>query len=125
MDIDQFAESPLEPTTDALFSDCDVSFDYFKSYRRTGPINPEVALYLAVLETGIEDYCKSLDNKTPAGQRLFKEVEEWFFSGDEDWYFSFENVCAALSIDPGYVRRGLRRYYHTHSPSSRGEKDAA
>jgi hypothetical protein len=115
MDMDHFEESPLRLSSDVLASDSHISYDYFKGYRRSSPINPEVALFLAVLENGIEDYCKSLGDKSRGGQNLFKEVEEWFFGGDEEWYCSFENVCAVLSIDPGYVRRGLRRYTQTHS----------
>jgi hypothetical protein len=131
MDIDQLEGSPARLSTDILSSDSNIRYDYFKGYRRSSPINPEVALYLAVLENGIEDYCKSLGDKSRAGQALFKEVEEWFFGGDEAWYCSFENVCAALSIDPGYVRRGLRHYLQTHSGAasksaeSQHQQDAA
>jgi hypothetical protein len=110
MDIDIIGEFPPRLSADDITSDSDIGYDYYKGYRRSHPINPEMALYLAVLENGIEYYCRYLDDKSRRGQRLFREAEEWFFASDEDWYFSFENVCAVLSINPGYVRRGLRRY---------------
>lgn len=119
MDIDIVGEFPPRLSADDITADSDIGYDYYKGYRRSHPINPEVALHLAVLENGIEYYCRYLDDKSRRGQRLFREAEEWFFASEGDWYFSFENVCAVLSINPGYVRRGLRRYVRDHAtPSS-------
>lgn len=42
-------------------------------------------------------------------QRLAKETKEWFFTDDAEWPFSFVNLCAALGLDPAYIRRGLLR----------------
>jgi hypothetical protein len=133
MDIDVVGEFPSRLTPEDITFDTDIGYDYYKGYRRSHPINPEVSLYLAVLENGIEYYCRYLGDKTRRGQRLFKEAEEWFFTSDDDWYFSFENVCAVLSINPGYVRRGLRRHARNTNPSlgaattgkQRVERDAA
>jgi hypothetical protein len=125
MDTDIVGEFPSRLSTEEIISDSDIGYDYYKGYRRSHPINPETALYLAVLENGLEYYCRYLDDKSRRGQRLFREAEEWFFASDDDWYFSFENVCAVLSINPGYVRRGLRRYARNHAnpgPDSRSKK---
>jgi hypothetical protein len=110
MDIAPFEESYLQLTTGGSFVDTDIPYDYFECYRRTSQFHAEVALYLALLETGIDDYCRYLGDRTRRGQRLFKEAEAWFFTGGDDWYCSFENVCAVLSLEPDYVRRGLRHY---------------
>jgi hypothetical protein len=117
MDNESLEESLLRPTPDDLSFDINASYDYLKCYRRSRPNNPEVALCFALLNSGIDDYCRYLGDGSRRGRRLFKEAEEWFFSGDDDWYCSFSNLCAILSIEPGYVRRGLRRYYETHSSS--------
>jgi hypothetical protein len=111
-----------EPTTkltgETLFSDClSAHYEFFKANRRTAPINPEISLLLAILEDGIQSYCKYLSDKTRRGQRLFKEAEEWCFNPNDDWFCSFENVCAVLFIDPDYLRGGLRRYKQRHDDS--------
>jgi hypothetical protein len=116
---EQVEETTSKLTDETLFSDClNTHYEYFKANRRTGPINPEISLLLAILENGIQCYCKFLSDKTRRGQRLFKEAEEWFFNPNDDWFCSFENVCAVLLIDPGYVRRGLRHYQRTHDSSA-------
>ena len=118
--ISERVEEPTSKVTDeTLFSDClSAHYEFFKANRRTAPINPEISLFLAILENGIQSYCKYLFDKTRRGQRLFKEAEEWFFDPNDDWLCSFENVCAVLFIDPGYVRRGLRRYQQSHDDSA-------
>jgi hypothetical protein len=116
----EYVEEPIsKPAEETIFSDClSAHYEFFKANRRTGPINPEISLLLAILESGIQSYCKFVSDKTRRGQRLFKEAEEWFVNSNDDWFCSFENVCSVLAIDPGYVRRGLRRYKQTHGDSS-------
>jgi hypothetical protein len=35
------------------------------------------------------------------------DAEEWIYSDDRSWPFSFENVCDLLQINPAYLRHGL------------------
>ncbi len=42
-----------------------------------------------------------------AGDR--SDAVAWLGSTDRDWPFSFENICDALDMDPGHVRRELAR----------------
>jgi hypothetical protein len=39
--------------------------------------------------------------------RNAKEAEQWIFTNDRQWPFSFVNICAVLGLDTGYVRLGL------------------
>lgn len=71
---------------------------------------PEQKLALAVLEDAIACYQKHLLYPRAKGRTLFREAEEWITSLDEDWIFSFENVCALLGLDSAYLRTGLRRW---------------
>lgn len=41
-------------------------------------------------------------------KRLGKEAEDWLLSDDTSYLFAFVNICDALGIDPGYLRKGLK-----------------
>ncbi len=63
------------------------------------------ALMLAVLEDAI--HCAGLTppERRPELLRLRLRARRWVRSGDQDWLFSFEGICDALSIDAGRLRR--------------------
>jgi hypothetical protein len=72
--------------------------------RRDSLICGEKALMLAVLEDAIRCFLEP-----PRGAvRVQREAEHWIFSGDEIWPFSFVNICDALGIAAGPMRRKLR-----------------
>jgi hypothetical protein len=71
-------------------------------------LQPEKRLMLAVLEDAVGTFQKHAGTPNRRGQRLFAEAEDWFTSDQTDWPFAFVNVCEALSIEPEYLRRGLR-----------------
>jgi|GEM_PF-808937 len=71
---------------------------------------PEQRLMLAVLEDAVHRFRKNADAKTLEGKAIFAEEEEWFFGPGVDGPFSFESICDTLGLDPGYMRRGLRRW---------------
>ncbi len=65
---------------------------------------------LAVLHDAVvcfQDHVKARDKRK---RRLFLEAEEWILDQDRRYFFSFENVCGSLSLDPSYLRRGLMRW---------------
>jgi hypothetical protein len=72
--------------------------------------SPEMKLMYAVLEDAV-DRCRKRWTTKKNDQRLAREAEAWVFSDSLDWPFSFLNICAALGIDPDYLRRGLRRWH--------------
>jgi hypothetical protein len=61
------------------------------------------ALMLAVLEDAMLCY----QNVSHSRERAMAET--WLFDQDADGPFAFENVCHVLGVNPGYLRRGLRR----------------
>ncbi|MCW5893200.1 MAG: hypothetical protein KIT14_22015 [bacterium] len=72
--------------------------------RRDSLISGERALMLAVLEDAIRCYLEP-----PRGAiRIQREAEHWLWSADETWPFSFVNICDALGIAAGPLRRKLR-----------------
>ncbi|MGE0822108.1 MAG: hypothetical protein AB7G75_07985 [Candidatus Binatia bacterium] len=70
---------------------------------------PELALARAVLEDAIRCYQRQFVSSRRRTRRLAREAEEWIFSNDSSWPFSFVNICDALTINPAYIRRSLRR----------------
>jgi hypothetical protein len=73
-----------------------------------------LALMQAVLEDAI--LCLRHQDKAsrPRARRLAREAAEWLCSDDEAWPFSYRNVCAALGIEPDYLRRRLLVWRRQH-----------
>ncbi|HEV8343440.1 MAG TPA: hypothetical protein VGR30_13795 [Candidatus Binatia bacterium] len=67
----------------------------------------EEELMLAVLEDAIECFQLYVLSKDKRGKELFREAEEWILEKENTWFFSFENICEILRLDPNYIRRGL------------------
>jgi len=67
----------------------------------------EEELMLAVLEDAIECFQLYILAKDKKGKELFRDAEEWILEKDRDWFFSFENICDVLGLNPNFLRRGL------------------
>jgi hypothetical protein len=74
----------------------------------------EVALMYAVLEDAVRCFAQQFVEHRVRTQRLAEEAEEWFLADDEHWPFSFVNICAALGLNPQYLRRGLEQWRQQH-----------
>ncbi len=70
----------------------------------------EIALMQAVLADALCCFQKHAFSQRRAGQRLYREAKEWIFSDEQRWPFSFVNVCAALNLNPDYIRLLLERW---------------
>ncbi len=70
----------------------------------------EVALMYAVLEDAVRCFQEQFVSGGQHAKRLGREAAAWFFSEDQQWPFSFLNICAVLGLDPEYIRQGLRRW---------------
>ena len=70
----------------------------------------EVALMRAVLEDAIKCFQRLAVSDKRRAQRLAREAEEWFIAKEDDYVFSFVNICAMLGLDPEYIRLGLKRW---------------
>jgi hypothetical protein len=82
--------------------------EQFFDYRvKLAAVCPETALMYAVLEDAFLCFHK----KSEADQRFMKraqEAENWFFSDDSRWLFSFVSICDALGLEPQAIRKKLR-----------------
>jgi hypothetical protein len=90
----------IEPTDSGFIE------SVFKKNVREG----ELKLMLAVLENAIEDFQKYVLATDKRGKELFQEAEEWIMEANSASFFSFENICEHLQLNPDYVRRGFVRW---------------
>ena len=80
----------------------------------------EVALMRAVLEEALDCFQKQFVKSGRRAQRLAREAEEWIYSDEVRWPFSFVNICAVLGLDPDYVRLKLKRWREQTIVEERG-----
>jgi predicted DNA-binding antitoxin AbrB/MazE fold protein len=90
----------IEPT------DSGVIEDLSKVVIRDG----EKRLMLAILESATEDFQKYILSNNKRRKELFQQAEEWILDTDDHSFFSFENVCEHLQLNPGYMRQGFMRW---------------
>ncbi len=74
------------------------------------PLQGEKRLLLAMLEDAVHCFQTYLLAKKPHERRLFQESEEWIDSTDGLWFFSFENICDVLGVNPGRMRDALKEW---------------
>jgi hypothetical protein len=83
-----------------------VPAQYFERFR-SKTLAPEKRLMLAVLEDAVNCYQDNVSARSEKRKKLFEESQAWILAEHHDWFFSFENVCESLGIDPAYLRHGL------------------
>ena len=77
-------------------------------------IEPRQRLMLAVLMTAIDDCQRSaaLAGASASSDRAAIEAHAYVASTDRTWPFSFENLCDAVGLEPGVLRKGLQNTLH-------------
>ena len=83
------------------------ALEYHDDASRKLATAPEKMLMWAVLEDAIMCVQQHDLPQSRPGKRLFHEAREWIMEKDSDWFFSFESLCAALDLNPNYIRQGL------------------
>jgi hypothetical protein len=83
---------------------------FYAAFRGGSAVRGERRLMLAVLQDALDCYQKYAFSKEGHGRQLFNDADEWISCEDRNWYFSFENICETLEINPEYLRRGMRRW---------------
>jgi hypothetical protein len=104
------ADAPVRPlnTAASLFEpDALLPTQYLDTIRRIVPIEPEKRLMWAVLEDAIDSYQSYFTARKPKAPDAVNEAEEWIFTRDHRWFFSFDNICDMLGFDAEYLRAGL------------------
>ena len=65
---------------------------------------------LAVLQDALDCFQKYAFAKDLHGRQIFGDADSWIACEDRDWYFSFENICETLDINPDYLRKGVQNW---------------
>jgi|GEM_PF-5897990 hypothetical protein len=83
---------------------------YFARLRRKNALDGERLLMLSVLDDAIACFIAQPRPGDAKAQRLAAEAKAWIDLRDSAWLFSFDNICAALDLDPDYLRARLRHW---------------
>jgi hypothetical protein len=90
------AENNFTITTDYTSDDTSLVQQYLDTFRRSEHLEPEKSLLAALLEDAVQEYRKYSRAHDANGKKRFREAEEWIMRGDNNWIFSFDNVCDLL-----------------------------
>jgi|SRR6188768_1480318 hypothetical protein len=71
---------------------------------------PEEKLLCALLNDAVYCFQHHFGARSRAGMKLFFAAEQWLMQSDDDWPFSFENVCQHLDIEPSLLRGALKHW---------------
>jgi hypothetical protein len=113
----------FEDRVSSLFQpDTLLSEEYFGNYRRRVPLEPEKELMLAVLEDGVRSFQENLFAETGKRRALLDEAREWLFNDGFEHVFSFSSICSTLGLNPGYIRRGLKRWEEQTREATKKQK---
>jgi hypothetical protein len=108
---------PASANRDAWYersSDVSVPPEEFFDTRVTlATVCPEAALMYAVLEDAFLCFQKQFEMERRRIQRA-RQAEDWFFSDDFQWLFSFVSVCDVLGLQPQFIRMKLRHWSQCH-----------
>ncbi len=87
---------------------------YLEAVCRKADLDAEQVLMLAVLEDAVSCFQKYSSARDKIKTKLFRKAEEWILQQEKsNWLFSFDNICEALDLNPGYIREGLLHWrYH-------------
>jgi len=81
---------------------------------------PERRLMIAVLEDAINCVTRYRLATDGRARRLFNEEQQWLFSEETAWPYSFACICDVLDLDPDAVRQSL---YLNLSATTRTARD--
>lgn len=106
MQNDSYREiSQLGATADILPA------QYFARRMRSGLLEGEQRLMLAVLADAVRAYVDSKPCKTPQQRLTFAGLRYWFFATGKiapQGLFAFESICEAFKVDPRIIRERLK-----------------
>jgi hypothetical protein len=109
-----------EESVGGLFQpDMVLASQFFGALRQGGFIEGEKRLMAAVLADAVDCYIKHAFNTERRAQHMFLEAEAWISAdGPMPWFFSFNNICDMLGLEPEYIRRGLLEWRRNRRPPS-------
>ncbi len=83
---------------------------YYETLHNKASLLPEKRLMLAILDDALGCFKNSMFAQGRRQATLFRDADSWILRENNDWLFSFENVCETLGIEPAYLRQKLLRW---------------
>src|SRR6185503_17043075 len=96
---------------------------FYAAFRGGSAVRGEKRLMLAVLQDALDCFQKYAFSRDNHGRQMFMDAEGWIVGEDRSWYFSFENICETLEINPAYLRRGVQEWKRQAILSGRSSRD--
>ena len=78
---------------------------FYPARHRSSSVEPILHLMAAILIDAVRCFQSHSEARDTKRRREFSEADLWIFHDKGDGPFSFENVCAALEIDPSRLRK--------------------
>lgn len=97
-----------DPSDELPFAAGALPKEFFDSRVSLAAVCPETTLMYAVLEDAFLDFQKVVETGKRSIEQA-REAEEWFFSDESRWLFSFVSICTVLGLEPEYMRTRLKR----------------
>ena len=106
--------------TGSLFEpDAVLASQFYANFKRSPSKEPELMLMAAVLEDAVSCLSMKMRRATARQRKQIEDARHWLAAEDEnDWIFSFKNICDAMGINPNYLRRGLMQWSGASDASS-------
>jgi len=86
---------------------------FFDSRIALARVCPETALMYAVLEDALLCFHRKATTQTRFSDRTLT-AEEWFFSDESGWFYSFLSICQVLGLEPQDIRNKLSQWSRSH-----------
>lgn len=80
---------------------------FFSDRLLVGNTAEELSLQWAVFMDGLQQYCSLAENEAGRNSEEFTQEESWMLVDDEDWPFSFKQLCETFGLQPASVRTAL------------------
>jgi hypothetical protein len=80
---------------------------FFSDRLLTGNSAEELSLQWAVFMDGLQQYWSLAENEAGRNSEEFTQEESWMLVDDEDWPFSFKQLCETFGLQPASVRTAL------------------
>jgi len=110
---DKSVAQERESWTSLFQPDVLAAAQYMTKWRNQRNHEPEKMLMYAVLEDAITCFQRFSSASGARGRAAFNDAENWLMHEKSDWFFSFEPICEALSLNPDYIRAGLLHWRRT------------
>jgi|SRR5271155_2049384 len=104
--------NPTDLAHDELSFPCDAVMpaQFYAARRRSTSVEPILRLMAGVLIDAVRCCQRNFEARETKRSAEFREADFWIFHDKGDGPFSFENVCAALEIDPRRLRDLIVRW---------------